>query len=211
MYTSDVPGPGQYIERTLTDDISKKPWGKKGVFGSTAGRFQSMKTIQLNDAQPGPGTYKPEASIAMLDNKKNSSIKRSSSVFLSTTVRAPNSVRKFKDTSPSGGSYDIEQYSLASGVKKKIESGLGNPLLASLKSKMKLVAPFNSCSERFKARTIKDHEKFLGPGYYEFKNFAEEQLPQVKFSAPTYNSKCKVYIPPSVYSLLICTYNRFSY
>jgi hypothetical protein len=189
MYKNEVPGPGQYNGKTITDEISSKPWGKKGVFGSTSGRFQSKKNLELSDAQPGPGAYKPEASIAMLDNKKNSSIKRASSMFISRTIRDPNKVRKHKDPSPPPGTYNLEQYSLANSIKKKIESGVGNPLLAGLKSKMKLIAPFNSCSERFKAKNIKDHEKFLGPGYYEFKTFSEQQRPQVKFSSPTYHSK----------------------
>lgn len=40
MYKSEVPGPGQYKEQSLVEEISRKPWGKKGVFGSTSGRFQ---------------------------------------------------------------------------------------------------------------------------------------------------------------------------
>lgn len=131
------------------------------------------KSIEFPENEPGPGAYRPEASQKMLDNKKNSNIKRSSSMFLSKTIREPNKVKKVKNPSPPPGSYNVEMHSIAETVRKKVESGLGNPLLSSLKSKMKLVAPFNSCSQRFKQRNIKDHEKFLGPGYYEFKTFVD--------------------------------------
>lgn len=143
MIRVDGPGPGQYKETHMTDEISKKPWGKKGVFGSTSGRFAAKKTVDLSEPQPGPGAYKPEASLASLDNK-NLSIKRASSMFLSTTVREPNKMRKYKDPSPPPGSYNLEFNTISETVRRKVESGLGNPLLASLKSKMKMVAPFNS-------------------------------------------------------------------
>lgn len=173
MYKTEVPGPGQYKEKNMTEEIAKKPWGKKGVFGSTSGRFAHRKSIEFPEGQPGPGSYKPESSVAMLDSKKNANIKRVSSMFLSKTIRGPNKVHKSKDPSPPPGSYNLDMNSIAESVKRKVESGLGNPLLSSLKSKMKLIPPFNSCSQRFKEKTIQEHERFLGPGYYEFKTFVE--------------------------------------
>ena len=177
MYKTEVPGPGQYKEKSLTDEISKKPWGKKGVFGTTSGRFASKKSIEFPDKQPGPGSYRPEASVAMLDSKKNSNIKRASSMFLSSTIREPNKVKRLKDTSPPPGSYNVDIHSISESVRRKVEHGLGNPLLASLKSKMKHIAPFNTCTERFKIKNIKEHERFLGPGYYEFRTFVETNKP----------------------------------
>ena len=174
---SQIPGPGAYKEKSIVEEINKKTWGKKGVFGTTAGRFTKKNQSGSPNVIPGPGAYKPEKSVAMLDSKKNLSIKRSSSMFLSKTVREPNKVKKNKDTSPPPGSYNLESNSIAQNIKKRIESGLGNPLLASLKAKIKLVAPFNSCSQRFESRTISENEQFLGPGYYEFKTFAQSKKP----------------------------------
>lgn len=78
---------------------------------------------------------------------------------------------------------------MAASLRRKIEGSLGNPLLASLKSKMKMVAPFNSRSDRFKNKKVKEHEKFLGPGYYEFKTFVEDSKTKANFGSPIYNRK----------------------
>lgn len=99
IYKTDVPGPGQYVEQTLVDEISKKPWGKKGVFGSTTGRFVSKKKNEMKESQPGPGSYRPEESLQMMKDK-NGNIKRASSMFLSTTVREPNKVKKYNEPVP---------------------------------------------------------------------------------------------------------------
>ena len=85
--------------------------------------------------------------------------------------------------------YDLEKYSIAETIRKKIEGGIGNPLLASLKSKIKLSAPFNSGSERFHSKNMKDHERFLGPGYYEFRTFVEDNKPKISFASPISNDK----------------------
>ena len=97
-------------------------------------------------------------------------------MFLSTTLR--NHSKKSRDPSPPPGIYNNDFNTISESVRKKVESGLGNPLLASLKAKMKLVAPFNSWTDRFRNKEIKDHEKFLGPGYYEFKTFVETTKPR---------------------------------
>jgi len=65
--------------------MQKKAWGKQGVFGSTEKRFVQAQTLQT----PGPGVYKPERSINALDNKNDTNIKRSSSMFISNVKRNP--------------------------------------------------------------------------------------------------------------------------
>ena len=205
MYNTEVPGPGQYNQINMTDQISKKTCGKKGIFGTTNGIHSDKKLTKSQSQYPGPGAYKPEASLKMLDNKKNSSIKRVSSMFLSSTVREPNKVKKLSNPSPSPGNYDQDYNSISHSVKRKIESGLGNPLLASLKAKSTIVAPFNSCLGRFNTRKAKDHEKFLGPGYYEFKTFVETNKPksinpqflssEQRFSKASQGGKAKINEP----------------
>ena len=69
----------------LVENLQKKTWGKQGVFGSTEKRFVQAQTLQT----PGPGMYKPERSLNVLDNKNEVNIKRSSSMFLSGTRRNP--------------------------------------------------------------------------------------------------------------------------
>jgi hypothetical protein len=108
-------------------------------------------------------------------------------MFLSTTNRAfrvssrlefkkdssnPNLIKNFTPD------YNTQYYSIAESVRRRVESGLGNPMLARLRAKSKLVAPFNSCADRFKAKQVKEHEKFLGPGYYEFKSFIDKEKPK---------------------------------
>lgn len=78
---------------------------------------------------------------------------------------------------------------MAENIRRKVEGGMGNPLLASLKSKMKIVAPFNSKSRRFTTKKLKEHEKFLGPGYYEFRTFVEDSNTKTAFASPIYNRK----------------------
>lgn len=173
MKMSEVPGPGAYKEPTLVEEISKKTRGKKGAFGATSNRFQHRNSMENLNGAPGPGAYKPEKSVALLDNKKNASIKRASSMFLSTTIREPNKVKVLKNPSPPPGSYNLETISIAENIRRRIDSGLGNPMLARLKTKIKLVAPFNSLTDRFKTKTIKEDEKMLGPSTYNFKSFVE--------------------------------------
>jgi len=84
--TIQQPGPGQYDQKTLIDDIIRKPWGKQGVFGATEKRFVEQKKL----VTPGPGNYNPLASINMLQQKSEANIKRSSSMFLSQAQRDKN-------------------------------------------------------------------------------------------------------------------------
>lgn len=52
-----APGPGQYDNSTIIDNINKKPWGKNGVFGSTERRFVPFGGGSAATGQPGPGQY----------------------------------------------------------------------------------------------------------------------------------------------------------
>lgn len=92
------------------------------------------------------------------------------------------------DNPPPVGAYDINVHTIGEVVKRKNESGLGNPLLASLKAKRNVEAPFTFKTGRFEDKKITENEAFLGPGYYEYKDFIENgksvlrnapQLPQV--------------------------------
>jgi hypothetical protein len=68
----------------------------------------------------------------------------------------------------------LKTNTIGENVRQKVESGLGNPLLANLKAKRHAAAVargthfgFNSNAERFPERKIPDAESYLGPGYYE--------------------------------------------
>lgn len=52
-------------------------------------------------------------------------------------------------------------------MRKKVEAGVGNPLLANLKAKRGINPAFSSNAERFPLKKIDEAETFLGPGYYE--------------------------------------------
>ena len=47
----NVPGPGSYQDHDIVEKMTKKPWGKQGVFGSTEKRFVQAAALQT----PGPG------------------------------------------------------------------------------------------------------------------------------------------------------------
>ena len=88
-------------------------------------------------------------------------------------------------------------HTIGETVKRKSESGLGNPLLASLKAKRNVEAPFTFKKSRFEEKKITENEAFLGPGYYEYKDFVENgksvlrnapQLPQV-ISLRSFNNR----------------------
>jgi hypothetical protein len=81
-----LPGPGAYKQPCIAEEVTKKPWGKQGVFGSTEKRFVQPQTLQT----PGPGVYKPERSLTILAKKNETNIKRSSSMFISQVKRQTN-------------------------------------------------------------------------------------------------------------------------
>jgi hypothetical protein len=58
-------------------------------------------------------------------------------------------------------------------LKKKVEAGAGNPLLANLKAKRGLNPGFSSNAPRFSDKRVEEAETFLGPGYYELQSTFE--------------------------------------
>jgi len=112
----------------LIDDIIRKPWGKQGVFGATEKRFVGEKKM----VTPGPGNYNPLQSLVMLQQKSEANIKRCSSMFLSSQLRDP---KKAIAQAPPPGEYEVNQYDIATQVKKNAEAGANNPAIANLKMK----------------------------------------------------------------------------
>jgi hypothetical protein len=92
------PGPGAYKEETLVDSISKKVWGKQGVFGSSERRFIADRTEGL----PGPGYYPPDADKRV--GSHNSANRKPGSMFLSKVKRQTDPPNI--DT-PAPGAYDV--------------------------------------------------------------------------------------------------------
>ncbi len=56
---------------------------------------------------------------------------------------------------------------ISDNVRKKVEAGVGNPLLANLKAKRGIIAPFSCNARRFEDKKVEESDTFLGPGYYE--------------------------------------------
>ena len=52
-------------------------------------------------------------------------------------------------------------------MRKKVDAGTANPLLANLKAKRGINPAFSSNAPRFQERRVDEPEAFLGPGYYE--------------------------------------------
>ncbi len=52
-------------------------------------------------------------------------------------------------------------------MKKKVEAGAGNPLLANLKAKRGINPAFTSNAPRFADKRVDEAETFIGPGYYD--------------------------------------------
>jgi hypothetical protein len=63
--------------------------------------------------------------------------------------------------------YDDKTGTISEEVRRKIEAGVGNPLLANLKAKRGVNPAFSSNAQRFPPKKIEEAETFLGPGYYE--------------------------------------------
>ena len=104
----------------------------------------------------------------VLDRKKESNIKRSSSMFISGTQRAAQDQNTFKQqaANPPIGTYNAQQYTIQDNLRKRLEAGVGNPLLANLKAKRGVGAAFSSNADRFVEKRD-EAETYLGPGYYE--------------------------------------------
>lgn len=110
--------------------------------------------------------YKPERSVVALDKKNETNIKRSSSMFLSQTKRNPYEDMKSRAALPVV-QYDDKTNTISEEVRRKVEVGVGNPLLANLKAKRGVNPGFSSNAQRFPQKKLDEAETFLGPGYYE--------------------------------------------
>ena len=137
--------------------------------------MQPGRWIRAVGETPGPGQYKPERALNNLDAKRDANIKRSSSMFLSSTKRTPYEGMKDKEKTPAPGLYDASQGTIQDSLRKRLEGGSSNPLLANLKAKGRHsgAVPFNSKLGRFENRTVDENDAYLGPGYYEHKSFVE--------------------------------------
>ena len=113
-----------------------------------------------------------------LDAKRNANIKRSSSMFLSSTKRTPYEGIKDKEKMPAPGVYDASQGTIQDSLRRRMEGGSSNPLLANLKAKGRVSGdvPFNSKIGRFENRVIDENDAYLGPGYYEHRSFVDGGL-----------------------------------
>jgi hypothetical protein len=87
--------------------------------------------------------YKPERSVVALDKKNDNNIKRSSSMFISQTKRNPYEDMKSK-AALTVVQYDDKTNTISEQVRRKVEAGVGNPLLANLKAKRGINPAFSS-------------------------------------------------------------------
>ena len=87
-------------------------------------------------------------------------------MFISQVKRNPYEDMKSKAALPIV-QYDDKTNTISEQVRRKIEAGAGNPLLANLKAKRGLNPAFSSNAQRFPNKKVDEAETFLGPGYYE--------------------------------------------
>jgi hypothetical protein len=87
-------------------------------------------------------------------------------MFISNTKRNPYEEMKSRAALPVV-QYDDKTNTISDQVRKKIEAGVGNPLLANLKAKRGINPAFSSNAQRFPSKKVDEAETFLGPGYYE--------------------------------------------
>lgn len=109
----DVPGPGQYKQKTIVEDVTSKPWGKMGKFGSMERRFVVPKTSEA----PPPNSYYPDRSIKVMAKLGDSNIKKCSSMFLSNARRDEDYGKKGKNM-PEPGAYTVKNYDVAEQAMK---------------------------------------------------------------------------------------------
>lgn len=117
--------------------------------------------------------YKPEKVIQVMDKKNDANIKRSSSMFLSGTKRNP--YEDVKSLQQGILQYDDKSNTISEQVRRKVEAGAGNPLLANLKAKRGINPAFSSNAQRFPDKKVDEAETFLGPGYYEQQSTFDRQ------------------------------------
>ena len=145
------PGPGQYSEQQLTENLNKKTWGRQGVFGTTERRFVGPKDKNT----PGPAHYPPDAHKRI--GIHNSAVHKPNSVFQSKLGRDE---KDRKADHPPPGAYEVQ----GDLVKKSQISGTGNPLMAGVGDSKKREAGFNSKQQRWLENG--DINESVGPGAY---------------------------------------------
>lgn len=99
-------------------------------------------------------------------------------MFLSGTIRNPYEDHK-QPTQAGIIQYDIQTNTITDQVKKKVEAGAGNPLLANLKAKRGINPAFTSNAPRFQEKKVDEADTFLGPGYYEHQSTFEHKSTSV--------------------------------
>ena len=109
----EVPGPGAYKAKTIVEDISTKPWGKMGKFGSIERRFADYSKKEA----PPPNAYHPDRSIKVMARLGDSNIKKCSSMFLSTMKRDDNLSKKTKEM-PEPTAYTVKNFDVAEQAMK---------------------------------------------------------------------------------------------
>jgi len=68
---------------------------------------------------------------------------------------------------PPPGEYEVNQYDIATQVRKNAEAGANNPAIANLKMKRGDKGVFISGQDRFHERAVPENEAYIGPGLYE--------------------------------------------
>lgn len=90
--------------------------------------------------------------------------------------------------------YDDKTNTISDQVRKKVEAGVGNPLLANLKAKRGINPAFSSNAERFPAKKVDEAETFLGPGYYEQQSTFEKNSTAVGSQSAIGNAKSQNFL-----------------
>lgn len=153
--SSSTPGPGSYKNPDLVESLTKKPWGKQGVFGSSEKRFVPKR----NEKTPGPGHY--PLNTDKFIGSHSCVYEKPHAVFLSKSNRTK-SVKSFV---PPPGNYEVKS-AFTTSTKKATSLHPALSKVTRCNSEMDL--GFASKAERF---NDKRHKKFLnpGPGSYDVK------------------------------------------
>jgi hypothetical protein len=154
----EKPGPGSYAVDTamsLVTELKKKPVGRRGVFGTTADRWNAAEpTAEM----PGPGTYAEEVEGAASgsskerEKEKGKRVGKPLSSFASRTVRGD----KQKESAPPPGAYEVPS-AFSSSTRKKYAGG-------------KVNAVFNTSSERLGGNSVLGQRPTNTPGPGEYGN-----------------------------------------
>jgi len=112
-----IPGPGTYGADGLVDNLNKKVWGRRGIFGSSEVRFVTYSGTMKT---PGPGSYK-------MDDKSKKKKYATNSVFKSVVPKVDMDAEEIV---PGPGAY--ENKDRIGHDKGYIHSGIANPIQAGL-------------------------------------------------------------------------------